>query len=319
MPHDSLHDVAGAAVVQTFHTAATLSGQSATPQRRSAAPARADVVLHPEAVLYEVGVRPYLLVRIARHVAVGKEEAGRVLNVVLASGPRRTVTGGTANLREQLLALLEVLGRGVAGSRHSQSAMPYHEVLVLFASHLGVELLAGQVGVDVAFEVARVPLRMCLGGVNTVDILGKTGLHLGVLRRRGGIVRTGQVEVVVATVGARHVGDVPNGVGTGGVEYRATRKGVGIAAHILGAVALQRVGVVAVPRTGRLVPHGGVQRVGTSDAVEVVALRLPLCRDGVVGDGVGQTSTINADGRLEQHANLVVELSLAERHVLTTA
>ena len=86
VPHDSLHGVACAAVVETvFGTGAELR-QSAAPERSGAAPACADVVLHEETVLYEVGVRPYLLVRIAWHVVVF-EDAVRVLDVVVAGGP----------------------------------------------------------------------------------------------------------------------------------------------------------------------------------------------------------------------------------------
>ena len=70
VPHDGLHDVAGTTVVQTLNAAATLGGQSTAPQRGGATPARSDVVLHPQTMLHEVGIGPYLLVRIARHVAV---------------------------------------------------------------------------------------------------------------------------------------------------------------------------------------------------------------------------------------------------------
>ena len=86
VPHDSLHGVACTAVVETVFGTGTEFRQSATPERSGAAPACADVVLHEETVLHKVGVRPYLLVRIARHVVV-LEDAVRVLDVVVASGP----------------------------------------------------------------------------------------------------------------------------------------------------------------------------------------------------------------------------------------
>ena len=78
--------VACAAVVETVFGTGTELRQSAAQERSGAAPACADVVLHEETVLYEVGVRPYLLVRIAWHVAVC-EYTVRVLDVVIASGP----------------------------------------------------------------------------------------------------------------------------------------------------------------------------------------------------------------------------------------
>ena len=160
------------------------------------------------------------------------------------------------------------------------------------------------------------PLRMSTRGVHAVDVLREASLYLGVLRRLRGIVRSGKVEVVVATVRTCHIGDVPDGVGTGGVEDRTARQGIGIAAHVLRAVALQRVRVVALPGVRRLVPHGGVQGVGLADTVEVLALRLPLGGDVLVGDGVGETGAVDADGRLQQHADLRIVLRLVECDVL---
>ena len=87
MPHDGFHDIAGTAVVQTFHAAAALGGQSASPQRGGATPTCTDVILHPQTMLNEVGVWPYLLMGIAWHVVVGSEEFIGVLNVVFTSLP----------------------------------------------------------------------------------------------------------------------------------------------------------------------------------------------------------------------------------------
>lgn len=86
VPHDGLQGVACAAVVETVFGTGTELRQSATPERSGAAPASADIVLHVETVLHEVGVWPYLLVRIAWHVVVC-EDAVRVLYVVIAGGP----------------------------------------------------------------------------------------------------------------------------------------------------------------------------------------------------------------------------------------
>ena len=100
VPHDGLYDVAGAAVVQAFRSAAALGSQASSPEGCCAAPARAYVVLHPKSVLNEVRIGPYLLIGIARHVVVGKEELGRILDVVITRLPRRTVASGTAYLGE---------------------------------------------------------------------------------------------------------------------------------------------------------------------------------------------------------------------------
>ena len=290
MPHDSLDDVACTAVVQALRTRSTLAGQSTSPERCGATPACADIVLHEKTVLHHVGVGPYLLIGIAGHVGIG-EEAVRIANLVASRGPRRAVTVGTADLGEEGLARLEVFGSGVAGRRHSQSAMPDHEVLILLLRHLGIQLLAGQIGLDVACQVARMPLRMFLLRVDAVDILREASLNLRVLRGLLGIVLASEVEIVVAAVRTRHVGDVPDGIGASTVEHRTTTQGIGEAAHILRAITLQAVAVVALPRIGGLIPHGGVER-------DVRRLGLPLRRDVFVGNGIEQARAIDADGGL---------------------
>ena len=111
-----------------------------------------------------------------------------------------TVTGSTANLREECLALLEVVGCGVTGCRNSQSAMPDHEVLILRIGHLGIQLFTGQIGIDILLQVACMPLGMSLRRIHAIDVVRKTSLHLRILRRLRGIVSASEVEVVVATV-----------------------------------------------------------------------------------------------------------------------
>ena len=90
VPHDGFERVAGTAVVQTVFSTCAEQRQSATPKWSGAAPTCADVVLHEETMLYKVGVRPNLLMRVARHVIVA-EQSVRILNVVVASLPRWTV------------------------------------------------------------------------------------------------------------------------------------------------------------------------------------------------------------------------------------
>ena len=209
------------------------------------------------------------------------------------------MTVGTAYLGEEGLARLEVFRGGVAGRRHSQSAMPDHEVLILLLRHLGIQILAGQIGLDVACQVACMPLRMLLLRVDAVDVFREASLDLRVLRGLLGIILASKVEIVVAAVRTRHVGDVPDGIGTSTVEHGTTAQGIGVAAHILRAIALQRVAVVALPRIGSLIPHGGVER-------DVRRLGLPLCRDVFVGNGIEQARAIDADSGLQTDGDVVV-------------
>ena len=89
VPHDGFQIIAGTHVVQMVACAGTLLAQSAPPQRCGAAITRADVVLHFQPMLQQVGVRPNLLIRIARQTTCHK----RVARVVVGtSGPRRAVS-----------------------------------------------------------------------------------------------------------------------------------------------------------------------------------------------------------------------------------
>ena len=92
------------------------------------------------------------------------------------------MAGRTTNLRKELFAFLEVICCGVTCGRNSQTAMPDHEVLILVLSHLRIELLAGQVGVDILLQIASVPFGMRLRRIHAVDILCKPCLYLGVFR-----------------------------------------------------------------------------------------------------------------------------------------
>ena len=159
VPHNGLDDVAGAAVVEAFRSRTAFTGQSAAPEGSGAAPTRADIVLHKQSVLHHVRVGPNLLIGIARHVGVGEEAVG-VLDIVAARGPRGTMASGATHFGKQPFAFLELVGRGIASGRNGQTAVPNHQVLVLLGRHLGFERLARQVRMDVALEIARVPLRM---------------------------------------------------------------------------------------------------------------------------------------------------------------
>ena len=92
--------------------------------------------------------------------------------------PRRTMACSTTNLSEEFFSFLKVLGRGIAGSRNRQAAMPYHQILILCIGHLGFERLAGQVDINILLQIARVPFGMSVRGVHAVDIFRETSLHL---------------------------------------------------------------------------------------------------------------------------------------------
>ena len=136
------------------------------------------------------------------------------------------MTGSTAHLCEQALALLEVLSGSVAGGRNSQPPMPNHEVSVLLIGHFWFERLACQIGVDVLFEVPGMPLGVQVQGVNECDVGSEASLYVGVFGRSGGIVLASQVEIMVLAVGTCHIGDVPDGIGSCGIEEGTTRQGL---------------------------------------------------------------------------------------------
>ena len=156
------------------------------------------------------------------------------------------------------------------------------------------------------------PLRMLLLRVDTVDVFREASLDLRVLRGLLGIVLASEVEIVVAAVRTRHVGDVPDGIGASTVEHRTTTQGIGEAAHILRAITLQGVAVVALPRIGSLIPHGRIER-------DVRRLGLPLRRDVFVGNGIEQARAIDADGGLQTDGDIVVILRGRNLHILAIA
>ena len=109
VPHDGLDHVACTTVVQAVGVARADGSKAAAPKRGGAAPTGTDVVLHIEAVLHEVAVRPYFLVRVAGQARVAvDEEVGWVGEVVVAGLPAGAVAEGAANLTEQLAAALDV-------------------------------------------------------------------------------------------------------------------------------------------------------------------------------------------------------------------
>ena len=123
---------------------------------------------------------------------------------------------------------------------------------------------------------------------------------------------------MVAAVGTGHVRDVPDRVCSGCVKDWSTAHGVGVAAYILLLVA-GIVHVVADPLVVSLAPVCRVQGVGLAYGVEVFALPLPFCCDGVVGDGVGKSGAVDSDGRFQTNADFTCHLVGRDNHILSVA
>lgn len=88
MPHNRLQHVAGAAIMHTVLMTRANESQTTSPQRSCTAPTSADVVRHHQAMLHHIGVRPNLLVRIARQTSVGiLEEPVWIGEIVVARSP----------------------------------------------------------------------------------------------------------------------------------------------------------------------------------------------------------------------------------------
>ena len=230
-------------------------------------------------MLHHVGVRPYLLVGITRQTAVGgSEEAVGVGETVRTGGPTGTVAACTTDFTENLAPFLNLRIIEMTGGGHSQTAVPNHQVDVIIVTHLSRQILVHQVVVYICFRIAR--------NVVFREVGIEMGLDLGVLRSHAGV---GFRHVVIATVAARHIGDVPDGVRTRAVLQRTTGAGV--------SETLRMVGFAVQSRGGPIVtrPHRRVQfrtRI-------VFTLILSLQR--VVRNSIQQTRTIDADRRFKTH------------------
>ena len=149
MPHDGLDDGTRTTVVQAIVGTREAATQATAPERRGAAPARTDIVSHEEAVLNQISVWPDGLVGI-----LGQHLAGILANLLgiglgaginphidATSGPRWAVAIGATNLAEQLFSALYIGIVQITGSRHSQSAVPHHKLVVLLVAHLVYPIL----------------------------------------------------------------------------------------------------------------------------------------------------------------------------------
>ena len=98
-------------------------------------------------------------------------------------------------------------------------------------------------------------------------------------------------------VAAGGVGDIPEGVGSGGILQRATAQGIGVAVGVFGAVAaLGCIGILSHP-----FPVG--KDVGVESVLqEPVFLLLGVFGfEILIGDGIQQSCAVNADGRFQAY------------------
>ena len=192
---------------------------------------------------------------------------------------------GAAHVVEELLAALHLGIVHVTGGRDSQATVPHHEVDIVLILHLwnfqvvGDLVVHHQVVVDVGLHITcEVVLR---------EVVVEFSLHVGVLRSLGGI-SGGHVVTHLGAV--RHIGDVPDGVGTGGILQRTTREGVGVLLGMGGVAIITRRGEVGAG------PHGGIEAVRHKT---VIVFLLILCSQRVIWDGIDQAGAVDADGRFE--------------------
>ena len=239
-----------------------------------------DAVLHVQAVLHHVGVGINHLVGILRQGAVvGLDHVGSPVPVV-AGRPLRTVTGGATDFVEHLFAPLYDGVVEVAGTGHGQTAVPYHVLPEEAVAHLGLEVVVGIVEL-MGSGGEQGSHGFGNAGIGTVVVIGRVriGLDLGNHVRvfRHGLC-PGCRRVEVGTVAAAHVGNVPDGIGSGTVLQRGTGEGISEALDFLRAVG-QGVPGRGGPVVGFLVPHGGIQfHVGRLAGI--------LCFQRIIGNGV---------------------------------
>ena len=287
MPHDSLDDIASASVVKAVAMAAAERCEAASPERSGAAPTSADVVDHKEAMLNEVAVRPYFLVRIAREASVGRlEEARGVGELVVAGGPTGAMARGATQFAEQFSATLGLRVVEVASGRDSQAAVPNHEVDIVAVAHLGGESVAEEIVADIGGGVTRfVPLR---------EIGVEPSLNVGVVGRGVGVDRGSEAEVVAALVATVDVGDIPDGVAARGILERAAGERIGEALGVVGVAIVGRGGPVVARPESRVEVGAGV------------VFPLILSFERIVGYGIDEASAVDADGSFEAESQLAV-------------
>ena len=211
----------------------------------------------------------------------------------------------TSHLIEESLATLHILLVEVTCCRHSQSAMPYHEVVVVFIAHLLTK----------RHEVVLEHLASCLVVFRQVE----KQLHtlLDALFRAVTIVRmeyretalamllnilyhlrvfalclcpcSSRIGIEIVAVASVDVGDIPDGVGTRTVLQRCTCHSI---RELLDALRAVGKGIPSrcCPVVGTCIPHAWVE-LCTMRSLQLI-LRLHV----VLVDGIEETRTINTDG-----------------------
>ena len=216
-----------------------------------------------------------------------------------------------AQFVEDLLAPLHLRAVEIAGARDGQAAVPDKEVVVLVIPHLRGEVMPLVVEL-VGARVEQVQDRIGDAFLRTVGIVGRRrirldgGDHGSVLGHR---LRPGLGRVEVGAVGTADIGDVPDGIGTGTVLQGGTGHGVGETLELLGPGRGRRtVGELALGQRipGRrgeivriLVPEGGIE-------LHIRSLRLVLGLDILLGDGIEQAGTDDADGGFQAESDRLV-------------
>ena len=134
MPHNGFNDSASTAIVQAVVSAGLLITQATTPEWRRSAPVGANIIVHIQAVLNHIRIRPNRLMCITRQSTLTTRDSIGII-VVFTRFPRRTVAGGTSHFVEQYFAALHLRIVEITRTRHGETTMPYHKVVIVFVGH----------------------------------------------------------------------------------------------------------------------------------------------------------------------------------------
>ena len=224
-------------------------------------------------MLNHIGIRPYLLVRIARHRS-GDGEMVRVTHFVRSGSPSRTVAVVAANLRKEFFSAQNRTVVHVTSCRNRQTAVPDHDLRELVVGHLRRQRLGGQVVVYLLLGTKRCLYLRIFGSILRVDCAVK-------------------VEIVVTTVGTGDVGDVPDSVRPCSIHDRSTGEGVRETFR-----TPLRVVLIVAGGLETAVPESMVQTVFE---FAVCRLFLILGDDIFIGNGIEKSRTVHADRVLQLH------------------
>ena len=231
-------------------------------------------------MLDHIGVRPDSLVRITRKPRiVVLEETVRIRDIVLSGNPAWTVARGATDLSEKFLAFDDLRIVQIPGRRNSQPSVPDHKVGIFLIRHLRLEILGHQIIINILLNIPRLVL--------VREIFVEILLDIRILRSHLGV---GRRHIVVTPVASGHVGDVPDGVRSGGVLQRATAQRVS---------ETLRMGSLAVKACPLAICEYGRIQFGTSRLLLGV-LRLEI----IVINRVQKPDSINADRGLNPETHV---------------